>query len=132
MTASSVDFGDFELYANGTPYELFARFRRETPVRWIDEPARGKFPGGSGYCAVFRHADVQTVIRRAKDRVWSLVDEGAVIYVCGDASRMEPDVRKTLIGVIEEKVGVDASSAKARFDQLVAENRYLVDVRASG
>ncbi|MEH2613076.1 cytochrome P450 [Bradyrhizobium sp. AZCC 1693] len=75
---------------------------------------------------------VQDHIRRAKDRVWALIDNGAIIYVCGDASRMEPDVRKVLVGVIEEKLGVDAAAAGKRFDQLVAENRYLVDVWATG
>jgi cytochrome P450/NADPH-cytochrome P450 reductase len=60
---NAIDFGDFELYANGVPYDLFERMRRETPVRWVDEPAQGKFPGGTGYWAVFRHADVQTVSR---------------------------------------------------------------------
>ena len=63
MTESSVDFGDFELYANGIPYDLFAQYRRNAPVHWVDEPARGKFPGGTGYWAVFRHADVQFVSR---------------------------------------------------------------------
>lgn len=37
--------------------------------------------------------DVRDVTRKAADRVWSLIENGAVIYVCGDASRMEPDVR---------------------------------------
>ena len=45
---------------------------------------------------------------------------------------MEPDVRKTLIGVVKDKLGVDDSAAGKRFDQLVAENRYLVDVWATG
>jgi len=31
---SAVDFGDYELYANGVPYELFARLRREAPIDW--------------------------------------------------------------------------------------------------
>ena len=75
---------------------------------------------------------VQDHIRRAKDRVWSLIEEGARIYVCGDASRMEPDVRKTLTDVFTEKLGVDPSTAQKCFDRLVTENRYLVDVWAAG
>jgi cytochrome P450/NADPH-cytochrome P450 reductase len=75
---------------------------------------------------------VQYHIRKAKDRVWAMIEDGAIIYVCGDASRMEPDVRKTLIGVVKDKLGVDDSAAGKRFDQLVAENRYLVDVWATG
>ena len=60
---NAVDFGDFELYANGIPYVLFEKMRREAPVHWVDEPARGTFQGGTGYWAVLKHADVQTVSR---------------------------------------------------------------------
>jgi len=74
---------------------------------------------------------VQDAIRKARDRVWSLIEDGAIIYVCGDASRMEPDVRKTLTGILQDKSGIDASDAAKRFDQLVAANRYRVDVWAS-
>ena len=75
--------------------------------------------------------DVRDVTRKAADRVWSLIENGAVIYVCGDASRMEPDVRKALTGILQDKLGVDASDATRRFDRLVADNRYRVDVWAS-
>ena len=74
---------------------------------------------------------VQDVIRKAADRVWSQIENGAVIYVCGDASRMEPDVRKALTGILQDKLSVDAADATKRFDRLVAENRYRVDVWAS-
>ncbi|MGV2981473.1 cytochrome P450 [Camelimonas sp. ID_303_24] len=60
---TDIDLGDFALYANGIPYDLFARYRRETPVRWVAEPARGNFAGGPGFWAVFRHVDIQTVSR---------------------------------------------------------------------
>ena len=52
-----------ELYDEGIPYALMARLRAELPVCWIDEPAYPGFPGGSGYWAVLRHADIQTVSR---------------------------------------------------------------------
>ena len=74
---------------------------------------------------------VQDAVRKAKDRVWSLIENGAVIYVCGDASRMEPDVRKTLTSILQVKLGVGASDAAKHFDELVAGNRYRVDVWAS-
>ena len=52
-----------ETYADAVPYALFAELRRTTPVCWIDEPAVGPWPAGSGYWAVFGHADVRQVLR---------------------------------------------------------------------
>ncbi|NUR83902.1 MAG: cytochrome P450 [Nonomuraea sp.] len=54
-------------YAQGVPYELFAVLREESPVCRIPEPAVGPWAAGSGYWAVFRHADVKHVLRHAED-----------------------------------------------------------------
>lgn len=56
-----------ETYASEVPYEVFARLREEAPVCWIEEPAVGPWPAGSGYWAVFRHADVKHVLRTPED-----------------------------------------------------------------
>jgi cytochrome P450 len=50
-------------YASRVPYEEFRRLRESAPVCWIEEPAVGPWPAGSGYWAVFRHADVKHVLR---------------------------------------------------------------------
>jgi cytochrome P450 len=50
-------------YESGVPYEEFRRLRATDPVCWIDEPPVGPWPGGPGYWAVFRHADVKYVLR---------------------------------------------------------------------
>ncbi|MEU5876512.1 cytochrome P450 [Spirillospora sp. NPDC047279] len=50
-------------YATGVPYDTFARLRAESPVCWIPEPPVGAWPAGTGYWAVFRHADVKHVLR---------------------------------------------------------------------
>ncbi|MFC4912902.1 cytochrome P450 [Actinomadura gamaensis] len=54
-------------YAEGVPYDTFARLRAESPVCRIPEPAVGPWPSGPGYWAVFRHADVKHVLRDAAD-----------------------------------------------------------------
>ncbi|MFI6292056.1 cytochrome P450 [Nonomuraea sp. NPDC050790] len=54
-------------YDSGVPYELFARLREETPVRWIPEPAVGPWRAGPGYFGVFRHKDVKQVLRTPED-----------------------------------------------------------------
>ena len=45
---------------------------------------------------------VQDLLRQQRDAVWDLIGKGAVIYVCGDGSRMEPDVRRTLSLIYSE------------------------------
>jgi cytochrome P450 len=50
-------------YATGVPYDVFRKLRAESPVAWIPEPAVGSWPAGTGYWAVFSHADVKHVLR---------------------------------------------------------------------
>lgn len=52
-----------QTYADAVPYGLFAELRRATPVCWIDEPPVGPWPAGTGFWAVFSHADVKHVLR---------------------------------------------------------------------
>lgn len=52
-----------QTYARAVPYERFAELRRTAPVCWIDEPAVGAWPAGTGYWGVFAHADVKRVLR---------------------------------------------------------------------
>ncbi|MEU6797118.1 hypothetical protein ABZ907_35965 [Nonomuraea wenchangensis] len=54
-------------YEKSVPYDLFARLREETPVRWVPEPAVGPWREGPGFWAVFRHADVKHVLRTPED-----------------------------------------------------------------
>ncbi|RYF33512.1 MAG: cytochrome P450, partial [Comamonadaceae bacterium] len=54
-----------------------------------------------------RKAYVQDLIREQSAAVWKLLAAGATVYVCGDGSRMEPDVRRTL-GDIAREHGEDS------------------------
>jgi cytochrome P450/NADPH-cytochrome P450 reductase len=74
---------------------------------------------------------VQNLILAQKDRVWSLIEQGAIIYVCGDGSRMEPDVKATLMSIFRES-GADANAAARWIDDLGVKNRYVLDVWAGG
>ena len=71
---------------------------------------------------------VQDRIFEHKDDVWDLFEAGAIIYVCGDASRMAPDVRRTFAAIYAEKAGVTLEDAAAWIDRIAAEGGYLVDV----
>ena len=73
-------------------------------------------------------AYVQDRIKEQKEQVWQLLQEGAIIYICGDASKMAPDVRKTLAAIYQEKSGESEEAAEQWLNELTASNRYLVDV----
>ena len=85
---------------------LFVAFSRETPAKVY----------------------VQDKIKEQKDKVWQLLQDGATIYICGDASKMAPDVRKTFAAIYQGKTHSSAQDAEQWLDTLIAEKRYLVDV----
>jgi cytochrome P450/NADPH-cytochrome P450 reductase len=75
---------------------------------------------------------VQHLVAAQKDRVWSLIEQGAIIYVCGDGGRMEPDVKAALVAIYRERTGSDAAAGQRWIDDLGANNRYVLDVWAGG
>ncbi|HEX3549220.1 MAG TPA: cytochrome P450, partial [Candidatus Elarobacter sp.] len=60
-----------------------------------------------------RKTYVQHLLADAADRVWALLKAGGVVYVCGDGSRMEPDVRATLTALYAARAGASAEEARA-------------------
>lgn len=56
------------------------------------------------------------------------LQEGAVIYVCGDKDRMAKDVHSALAAILEQEGGMDAEQAEEYLKQLQAEKRYQRDV----
>jgi len=74
---------------------------------------------------------VQDEILARQDAVWSLLERGAVAYVCGDAARMAPDVRRAFAAVHRAKTGGSEAQAEAWIDGLIGANRYLIDVWGS-
>ena len=74
---------------------------------------------------------VQDLIRAERGKVWELIQEGAKIFVCGDGSRMEPDVRRALTLIYAEEMDVSAGAADAWMEEMLAGNRYVLDVWAS-
>jgi sulfite reductase (NADPH) flavoprotein alpha-component len=61
-------------------------------------------------------------------RIWAWLEEGAHIYVCGDAKRMAKDVDEALHRIIREQGGLSEEEAKARVNQLKSDKRYQRDV----
>lgn len=61
-------------------------------------------------------------------RLWAWLQDGASVFVCGDASRMAKDVDDTLLGIIARHGGLTADEAAEYRRVLVAEKRYVRDV----
>ncbi|HZS00814.1 MAG TPA: cytochrome P450 [Chloroflexota bacterium] len=74
---------------------------------------------------------VQQVVAAQAADVWRLLQQEAVIFVCGDASRMAPDIRQAFAGVFQQQTGTSAADAQAWLTGLVANQRYLEDIWAS-
>lgn len=64
---------------------------------------------------------------RAKD-VYAWLEEGAYIYVCGDANAMAHDVHEALTDIVAEQGGKDADAAAEYVKRLQKEKRYQRDV----
>ncbi len=75
---------------------------------------------------------VQHLIAAQRERVWELIGQGAITFVCGDGGKMEPDVKATLMTIYRERAGADADAAARWIDDLGTGNRYVLDVWASG
>ncbi|POT56456.1 sulfite reductase subunit alpha [Citrobacter amalonaticus] len=71
---------------------------------------------------------VQDKLRQQGAELWRWINEGAHIYVCGDANRMAKDVEQALLEVIAEFGGMDAETADEFLSELRVERRYQRDV----
>ena len=71
---------------------------------------------------------VQDKLREQGAELWRWINDGAHIYVCGDANRMAKDVEQTLLEVIAEFGGMDAEAADEFLSELRVERRYQRDV----
>jgi cytochrome P450/NADPH-cytochrome P450 reductase len=75
---------------------------------------------------------VQHLIAAQKEKVWNLIEQGAITYVCGDGGKMEPDVKAALVAIYRKRTGSDADAGQRWIDDLGAKNRYVLDVWAGG
>lgn len=71
---------------------------------------------------------VQDKLREQGAELWRWINDGAHIYVCGDANRMAKDVEQVLLEVIAEFGGMDLESADEYLSELRVERRYQRDV----
>jgi sulfite reductase (NADPH) flavoprotein alpha-component len=71
---------------------------------------------------------VQHRIREAGRDVWSWLNDGAYLYVCGDAERMAPDVDAAIHAIVEEHGSLSKEAAVEYVANLRTQKRYRRDV----
>ena len=71
---------------------------------------------------------VQHKMLEKKAQLWSWLQDGAIFYVCGDASRMAKDVDQALRTIAQEEGVMSEEDAAAWVKNLLKERRYLKDV----
>jgi sulfite reductase (NADPH) flavoprotein alpha-component len=71
---------------------------------------------------------VQDRILEAGHELYQWLEGGAVVYVCGDAERMAPDVHEALVEVVARHGGLEREAAEDYVRRLADERRYVRDV----
>lgn len=71
---------------------------------------------------------VQHKMWEAGEELFQWLEEGAYLYVCGDAQRMAKDVEAALQSIIQEFGKKEAQAAKEYIKHLRQQKRYLRDV----
>jgi len=66
------------------------------------------------------------VERRRELYAW--LQDGAYVYVCGDATKMAADVHEALIGIVAKEQGKGRDAAVEYVENLQAQKRYQRDV----
>lgn len=71
---------------------------------------------------------VQQRLRENGAQVWQWLQNGAHLYVCGDSSKMAPDVHQALIDIATTHGGLNTEQADDYLTDLMADKRYQRDV----
>ena len=67
------------------------------------------------------------LLERAAE-LWEWLEEGAHVYVCGDADNMAPDVHEALVTIVAEQGRIERESAEEYMKDLQRDHRYQRDV----
>jgi len=71
---------------------------------------------------------VQDKLTAKGAEVWSWLQQGAHLYICGDGNRMAKDVHQALLQIAQTHGGLSAEAADEYFEELRATKRYQKDV----
>ena len=67
------------------------------------------------------------MLEQARD-IYAWLEEGANVYVCGDAARLAPDVHRTLVAIVADQGGLQPEAAAEYVRALQRDRRYQRDV----
>jgi sulfite reductase (NADPH) flavoprotein alpha-component len=71
---------------------------------------------------------VQHRLLESAAELWAWLEDGAHLYVCGDAGHMARDVDRGLLYIVAKEGGMEPAAAKAYLARLAGEGRYQRDV----
>ena len=71
---------------------------------------------------------VQDLMLRHAAQIWAWLEEGAYLYVCGDAFRMAKDVERTLLSIVADQGAMPQEAAAEYLHKLKENRRYQRDV----
>jgi len=71
---------------------------------------------------------VQHAMKNEAAEIWAWLEAGAIVYVCGDASRMAADVDRALHEIVAAQGGKSDEEAAAYIESLRQSKRYRRDV----
>lgn len=71
---------------------------------------------------------MQHRLREQGAAVWAALQQGAHLYVCGDATRMARDVHNALLDVARTHGALDDDAAADFLSELERQGRYARDV----
>jgi sulfite reductase (NADPH) flavoprotein alpha-component len=71
---------------------------------------------------------VQDKLLNKGAEVWSWLEQGAHLYICGDGSKMAKDVHQALLQIAQTHGGLSDEAASDYFEQLRESKRYQKDV----
>ncbi|OBT16367.1 sulfite reductase [NADPH] flavoprotein, alpha-component [Vibrio sp. UCD-FRSSP16_10] len=71
---------------------------------------------------------VQDKLKQNAEQLWQWLQDGAYLYVCGDAERMAKDVQTTLLDIAQQQGGLSSESAEEWLKDLRKQKRYQRDV----
>ena len=70
---------------------------------------------------------VQDKLRLKAEEIWTWLQQGAYLYICGDGNKMAKDVHQALLDIAQQ-AGLNAEQAEQYFDDLRQAKRYQKDV----
>ena len=120
--------------AKGNAWLIFGEIHRETCFFYEDEWNAWLADGTLSKLSTAFSRDqdhkiyVHHRIKEEGAEIWKWLEEGAIVYVCGDAERMAPDVDAALHAAIEEHGGKSPEEAAEYVEGMRKDKRYRRDV----